>query len=533
VGDADITGSLRANTLYAYTLLGGSIGNNQTLVIGSNINATANVSIASNLTVGANAQANNILTNTLTANTKITVGNTVLNTANLYADFHFGTWTGNVIKPQYGGTGSNVVPPNGSLLIGNGNNYVNALLTTSVGIQLTVGPGSIRIDNTGVTAFRTATSTANVYTDYRSGPVTLTGGDVLNALGYVPGNANSVSWYTVGTDLNYYTGNVAVGYTDNQPRSNAKLQILATDTTSNLPGLLVENRGNNATSGAYVNLSVANTSSLSGIRFQSALTNSGTIEYSASRGFMSFTTGNVLRGGFDNSGNIGLGTTTPQPNKGGTGLHIVANNAGMTLDSGSGNQWHMGMNPNIASINSGARIAGQFGIFSDNANTGIVMAGTSANTNTGTSITFVTNGLPIVGIDNNGRMRINSGTQTAGTMLQVGGDVATEGNFVTLSDYRLKDDVEELTEQTSLYRIQQLRPVTFKWKSNSHLEEGFIAHEVKEVVPTAVKGVKDAFDYQTLDKSQLTPVIVKSIQALINIVNEQQEEINALKEVRL
>jgi hypothetical protein len=240
---------------------------------------------------------------------------------------------------------------------------------------------------------------------------------------------------------------------------------------------------------------------------------------------MTFITNNVVRGVFDNAGNIGLGTTTPQPNKGGTGVHIVANNAGITLDSGSGSSWHIGMNPNMAAINAGARLTGQFGIFSDLANTGIIMAPAGGNT----SMSFVLNGQPIIGMDTNGRMRINSGTQTAGTMLQVGGDVATEGNFVTLSDYRLKDNVEELTDKASLYRIQQLRPVTFKWKSNSHLEEGFIAHEVKEVVPTAVKGVKDAFDYQTLDKSQLTPVIVKSIQALINIVNEQQEEINRLK----
>lgn len=530
VGDADITGTLRANTLYTYTLRGGSIGNNQTLVIASNINATSNAVIALNLTVGANTQSNNILSNTLTANTKVTVGNTVLSTANISSDFYFGTWTGNVIKPVYGGTGSNTVPSNGTLLIGNGNTYINAALSTTVGIKITNGPGTVTIDNTGVTGFRTSTNTANVYTDYRVGQITMTATDVLNALGYVPGNANTVSWYPVGTDQNYFTGNVAIGYTDNSPRSYAKLQILSTDTVTGLPGLLIENRGNNATSSAYIGLSVANAQSSSGIRFQTALNNSGAIDYSAARGFMTFITNNVVRGGFDNSGNIGLGTTTPQPNKGGIGIQIVANNAGITLDNGSGNQWHMGMSPNMASLAGGVRQVGAFGIFSDNANTGIFFNGSGNNG----AINFVVNGAGNIAMDYaTGGMRIGTGTLTAGSKLQVGGDISCEGNFVTLSDYRLKDDVEELVEHTSLYRIQQLRPVTFKWKSNNHMEEGFIAHEVKEVIPTAVKGVKDAFDYQTIDKSQLTPVIVKSIQALINIVNEQQEEINRLKEVRL
>lgn len=521
IGDADITGTLRANTLYTYTLLGGSIGNNQTIVIGSNINATANAVIAFNLTVGQNVVSNNVLTGIVTANTKVIVGSTTINTANIVTGQYFGTWKGDVIDTVFGGTGSNTVPPNGTLLIGNGTRYVNAALTSNTGINIVTGPGSIRIENSGVTMFRTATGTSNVYSEWRTGPVTLTGGDVINAIGFVPSAANTNQWFNVGVDLNFYQGNVAIGYTDNATRSLGKLQILSTDTATNLPGVLIENKGNNSTSGAILSLSVANNTSTASVKFQTNLTTSGAIDYKGSSGLMSFTTAGAVRGGIDGSGNLGLGTTVPQPNKGGAGIHVVANNAGITLDNGSGTQWHIGTNPNMASLG-GTRYGSQFAIFSDNANTGIQFS------NTG--LAFIVGGTPKISFDQTGLVRINTNnTTTAGTMLQVGGDIVTEGDFRTFSDYRLKKDVEDLSGPVALQRIKDLRAVSFRWISDNRMEEGFIAHEVKPVIPTSVKGVKDAFEYQTLDKSQITPTIVKALQSLINIVEEQQEEINRLK----
>lgn len=520
VGAADITGSLRTDNLYATTLYGGSIGNNQTLTVVSNVHGTANIALDHNITVGENVSSNNV-----TVISKVVVGNTLLSTANIYSDAYFGTWTGNTVATLYGGTGSNTTPGNGSILIGDGSKYRNAQITSTIGLSITVGPGTLQIDNIGLTSFRTSTNTANVYTAWRTGNITFTATDVINALGYFPGNANTTGFVGVGTDLNYFTGNVAIGYSDNAPRSYAKLQILQTDTATNLPGVLIENTGNNATSGSYLGLSVANTTSVTGIRFQANRNNSGAIEYKPATGFLSITTANTVRGGFDNAGNIGLGTVTPQPNKGGSGIHVVANNAGFTLDSGSGAQWHIGMNPNMASLG-GTRAAGGFGLFSDSSNTGIIFNGSG---NTG-AVNIITNGLGRVAIDyGTGLVRIATSNAANGAMLQVGGDIVTEGNFANYSDYRLKNNVEELTDNQALDRIIQLRPVSFRWNRDNHLEEGFIAHEVKEVIPTAVKGVKDAFEYQTLDKSQLTPTIVKSIQALINIVNEQQEEINRLK----
>jgi hypothetical protein len=61
--------------------------------------------------------------------------------------------------------------------------------------------------------------------------------------------------------------------------------------------------------------------------------------------------------------------------------------------------------------------------------------------------------------------------------------------YQTSSDYRLKENVQPMTG--ALDRVAQLRPVTFTFKSSGEASEGFIAHELQEVCPIAVSGVKD------------------------------------------
>lgn len=51
-----------------------------------------------------------------------------------------------------GGTGTTTTPTNGQLLIGNGTNYTVASVGTTTGISITVGAGTLTINNTGVTS---------------------------------------------------------------------------------------------------------------------------------------------------------------------------------------------------------------------------------------------------------------------------------------------------------------------------------------------------------------------------------------------
>jgi hypothetical protein len=52
--------------------------------------------------------------------------------------------------------------------------------------------------------------------------------------------------------------------------------------------------------------------------------------------------------------------------------------------------------------------------------------------------------------------------------------------------------------------------------------DGFIAHEVQPIVPQAVTGEKDGPDIQTLDQTQMIPVIIGAIQELYHIINEKK-----------
>ena len=64
--------------------------------------------------------------------------------------------------------------------------------------------------------------------------------------------------------------------------------------------------------------------------------------------------------------------------------------------------------------------------------------------------------------------------------------------------------------------------------------EGFIAHELQEVIPSAVSKHKDAVDvdgnpeYQGIDQSKLVATLTAAIQELKQINDTQAETINAL-----
>ena len=98
--------------------------------------------------------------------------------------------------------------------------------------------------------------------------------------------------------------------------------------------------------------------------------------------------------------------------------------------------------------------------------------------------------------------------------------------YNTSSDYRLKESAKPLVG--GLARVNALKPSIYKWKVNGSTGEGFIAHELADVVPFAVTGDKDAVDadgkpaYQGVDLSKLVPILVAAIQELT-------AEVNALK----
>ena len=91
--------------------------------------------------------------------------------------------------------------------------------------------------------------------------------------------------------------------------------------------------------------------------------------------------------------------------------------------------------------------------------------------------------------------------------------------FNSTSDYRLKENI--VTDWDATTRLKQLKPSRFNFKTDKDKTvEGFLAHEVSDVVPQAVMGKKDAVDkdgnpeHQSMDASKLIPLLVKTIQEL-------------------
>ena len=105
---------------------------------------------------------------------------------------------------------------------------------------------------------------------------------------------------------------------------------------------------------------------------------------------------------------------------------------------------------------------------------------------------------------------------------QVGSIVASSGSsttYNTSSDYRLKENVVAMSGATE--RLKQLKPSRFNFIANADTTvDGFLAHEVQDIVPEAITGTKDAVDadgnpeYQGIDQSKLVPLLVATIQEL-------------------
>lgn len=104
-------------------------------------------------------------------------------------------------------------------------------------------------------------------------------------------------------------------------------------------------------------------------------------------------------------------------------------------------------------------------------------------------------------------------------ILQVTGSATATGSWTSTSDKTFKKDVVSL-ESTEAYNIvQKLRPVRYNWrheefperKFSEDTEVGFIAQEVKELVPEVVKGDTG---HMAMDYGKLVSVLVGAVQEL-------------------
>ena len=186
-------------------------------------------------------------------------------------------------------------------------------------------------------------------------------------------------------------------------------------------------------------------------------------------------------------------------------------------------------------------------------------------------------------IENSGRVLIGR-TSTVGYQLDVYGDAlferagtsathiviknangnvgtitssGTSTSYNTSSDYRLKENVVPMTG--SIDRLKELKPSRFNFIADADTTvDGFLAHEAGEVVPECATGTKDAMkdeeyevtpavmdgetvvteavmgtrsvpDYQGIDQSKLTPLLVAALQEAVAKIEALEARVTALE----
>ena len=269
---------------------------------------------------------------------------------------------------------------------------------------------------------------------------------------------------------------------------------------------------------------------------------------------IAFSEGGTEAARFDSAGNLGIGTSSPAQK--------------LAVAGG------------IASTTGISALAASTAFFDFNGGNAR-FAAVSGTTGTAAPITFSqyssngSVGRDAVTIDSSGDLLINSSTNVAGQIwiavkaasrnaiemapttnaiysslvfrrndLVAVGNVTcttTDTTYNTTSDYRLKENIAPMTGALSI--VSALKPVTYKWKADGSDGQGFIAHELAEVVPDAVTGEKDAVETyidkdgneqtrikaQGIDTSFLVATLTAAIQELKATVDAQAARIAALE----
>jgi hypothetical protein len=136
----------------------------------------------------------------------------------------------------------------------------------------------------------------------------------------------------------------------------------------------------------------------------------------------------------------------------------------------------------------------------------------------------------------------NNNADAVGTVFTNGSSTA----YNTSSDYRLKEAIAPMTG--ALAKVALLKPCTYKWKVDGSDGQGFIAHELQEVVEGCVTGTKDATEtveikdeqgnvtgteqrpvYQGIDTSFLVATLTAALQEQQALITSLTTRLTALE----
>jgi hypothetical protein len=251
---------------------------------------------------------------------------------------------------------------------------------------------------------------------------------------------------------------------------------------------------------------------------------------------------NVGDGGLvkDASGNVGIGTNSPSCK-----LELATTNQSFKITGSGASNWLTIANT-TRSYNIGIDNAvNGFNIYDNTSSAYRMVIDSSGNLLVGVTADpsgSGNNGASFFKAANNYELHSRSGVNTTsyigifyngnGTV----GSISTNGSatsYSTSSDYRLKNTITPMTG--ALAKVALLKPCTYKWNADNSDGEGFIAHELQEVVEGCVTGEKDAVDaegkpvHQGIDTSFLVATLTAAIQEQQALITQLQADVATLK----
>lgn len=204
--------------------------------------------------------------------------------------------------------------------------------------------------------------------------------------------------------------------------------------------------------------------------------------------------------------NVGIGTTAPKSK-----LHILERAGNVHLAAGCSDGFGaIGFGPTLD--------CGNYSMVGDGLHTII-------NRATGGGIIFRENNQTQVVIGAGGVVTINGLGSAGSTQL-----CRNASNQISTcsSSLRYKKDLQKFTGGLSL--VNELNPITFRWKSDNKLDVGFGAEDVAKVEPL-LASYNDKGEVEGVKYDRISAVLVNAIKDQQGIIDRQQTEIDALKQL--
>ncbi len=420
------------------------------------------------------------------------------------------------------GTGTSV-----GLNVGSGKKLITTDDATIAGLRVGKGAGSVSTNTAvGASALNANTSGSNNAAFGQNALLLNTSGAYNTGLGRnalysnTSGNNNSAVGFNALSGTTTGSNNTALGYealnANTTGQENTAVGFGAAD--ANTTGREHVAMGNNA-------LGANTTGSYSVAIGKDALGSNTTASYNTALGY------GALFSNTTNGDNTAVGRNALYYNTGsgntaigeGSGVSITTGTKNTILGRYSGNQGGLDIrtaNNNIVLSDGDGNPRGYYASVGSNFSWVFSQQSTPSKINASEVMQVDTNalgyGIMVLGTSGTVAMRFYNQTPSA-----VAGQISFSGTtttYGTSSDYRLKENVQPM--QGALATVARLKPVTYKWKVDGSDGQGFIAHELQEVIPDGVYGEKDGIndrgepEYQSVDASFLVATLTAAIQEL-------------------